>query len=130
VVSLETQGLVRAVIISYYLLEFSLRQANMCTTGISYYVMTDPYLHEIMTRRNLDFLHQQVIMVLYTLQHDKRLHEYRQMLPVYLGRDWTACEPLLDGLEAAGIINRSIDGIELPHQIFIQDDRDACACAT
>ncbi len=101
----------------------------MCTTGISYYVMTDPYIQEMVSRGKLDFLQQQVIMVLYTLQHEKRLHEFREMLPIYLGKDWVACERLLEALERVGIVKISDEGIELPHPIVIDDDADACTCA-
>ncbi len=104
------------------------REDGMCTTGISYQVMSNPLIRDIVVRDNLDFLHQQVIMVLYTLQHEKRLDQYAQMLPLYLGKDMTACEQLLADLESAGVVRRSGGGIELLHEIHVDDDGDACAC--
>ena len=106
----------------------ALWESNMCTTGVSYQVMTDPVIQDIVSRKELDFLHQQVIMVLYTLQHEKRLHDYRQMLPIYLGRDWDACERLLAVLESAGVVRRVGTDIELPYEVHIDDAGDACAC--
>lgn len=100
----------------------------MCTTGISFQVMSNPKIQEIVKREKLDYLHQQVIMVLYTLQHEKRLHDYRDMLPIYLGRDWEACEELLGVLESAGIVELSPECIELPVQINVDVDSDACIC--
>ncbi|MGB9617153.1 MAG: hypothetical protein ACP5M0_14020 [Desulfomonilaceae bacterium] len=104
------------------------REGAMCTTGISFQVMTNPIIREIVVRANLDFVHQQVIMVLYTLQHEKRLDQYAQVLPLYLGKDWSACERLLADLEAAGVVRRSSGGVDLPYEIHVDDDGDACAC--
>lgn len=100
----------------------------MCTTGISFQVMTNPIIRDIVVRANLDFVHQQVIMLLYTLQHEKRLDQYAQVLPLYLGKDWSACEQLLADLEAAGVVRRSNGGVELPYEIHVDEDGDACAC--
>lgn len=102
----------------------------MCTTGISYQVMSDPNLQELVSRKKLDLVHQQLVMVLYTLEHEKRLHEYRQMLPIYRGKNWAECEQLLEVLETAGIVKRSAEGIELPLHIHVHEDVGACACGT
>jgi hypothetical protein len=100
----------------------------MCTAGISFQVMSDPVLQEVVFKNGLDFLHQQVLMMLYTLDHEKRLPEYRQLLPVYLAKDWEACDELLNVLEIAGVVRRSERDIELVHKIEIVDAASDCAC--
>lgn len=103
-------------------------EVMMCTAGISFQVMSDPVLQEVVFNHGLDLLHQQVVMVLYTLDHEKRLTEYRRLLPVYLGKDWETCDQLLNVLETAGVVRRSNQDIELIHKIEFVDAASDCAC--
>jgi len=100
----------------------------MCQAGISFQVMSDPYLQEVAVNHGFDFVHQQVMMILYTLDHERSLSEYRRLLPVYLGRDSEQCDQLLKVLEAAGVVRRTGNDIELIHKIEFAADASDCAC--
>lgn len=100
----------------------------MCTAAISHLVLSDEIIQEKMSNPLLDLIHKQVVMVLYSLDADKRLAEFREWLPMYLSRDWSECAPILDAIEAAGLITRTQDGICLTHRIQADDADMGCGC--
>lgn len=100
----------------------------MCSDGISHRVMSDATIQEMMSNPIMDLVHKQVVMILYSLEADKRLHEYKQWLPIYLSQDWTECSAIIGTIERAGLLKRSGDSIALIHKIEADDSDVACAC--
>jgi hypothetical protein len=100
----------------------------MCTAAISHLVMSDAIIQEKMSDPLLDMIHKQVVMVLYSLDADKRLPEFREWLPIYLSREWSECAPILETIEAAGLIKRTQEGIALTHRIEVDGMDMACGC--
>lgn len=103
-------------------------EGSMCTAAISHLVLSDATIQERMSNPILDMVHKQVVMVLYSLDADKRLQEYREWLPIYLSRDWSDCAALLQTIEAAGLITRAKEGIELTYKIEADNSDMACGC--
>lgn len=85
----------------------------MCIDGISHHVLADPTIQRLMANPIIDFVHHQVLMALYSLENTDRLAEYKQVLPVYLQKDWSGCDEILSALEHAGLIARAGDEIRL-----------------
>jgi hypothetical protein len=101
----------------------------MCMDGVSLSLMNDETFREILADPALDFVHKQVLMTLYSLDHEKRLADYRKMLPIYLSSDWAKCEAILQTLEVAGLITRSHDGsLALTHPVHVDQPDAACGC--
>lgn len=99
----------------------------MCIDGISHYVLAHPTVQRLMANPTLDFVHHQVLLTLYSLEHTHRLAEYKQVLPLYLQRDWDACEKILTALEQAGLIVRSGEGLRLTVAVE-GGDGSSCGC--
>lgn len=99
----------------------------MCTDGVSHLVMNDEKIQKLMSNPILDLVHKQVIMSLYSLEANHNLKDYRQMLPLYLGKDWAACDAILNTIEKAGLLMRTADGIALTHPVE-RDASPACRC--
>lgn len=99
----------------------------MCTDGVSHLLFEDKTIMEKMSNPILDFVHKQVIMTLYTLNADKRLSDYKDMLPTYLSKDWAECETILKTIEQAGLVTLSPDGIRLIHEVE-SGDTASCGC--
>ena len=55
-------------------------------------------------------------MNLYSMDANNQLHEFKELLPLYLSKDWSACEEILDTLVQAGLLNWTDNGIELHPQ--------------
>jgi hypothetical protein len=85
----------------------------MCIDGISHHVLADPTVQRLMANPILDFVHHQVLMALYSLECNDRLDEYKQVLPVYLQKDWSGCDEILKALEQAGLVTRAGDDLQL-----------------
>lgn len=100
----------------------------MCIDGVSHLVMNDETLQRLMSNPALDLVHKQVLMALYSLDANNRLHESLDLLPVYLSADRTYCEGILDTLEKTGLIVRSDEGIALPHRLNLDRDAGSCGC--
>jgi len=99
----------------------------MCTDGVSRIIMNDDKIQALMSNPILDLIHKQVIMNLYSLDADHSLSDYKRMLPIYLGMDWEACQRLLNTIEEAGLLYRTVDGIALTHPV--EPDTSAhCGC--
>jgi len=97
--------------------------------GVSLSLMNDETFRKILADPALDFVHKQVLMTLYSLDHGKRLADYRQMLPIYLSTDWSKCEAILQTLEDAGLIAQSADGsVVLTHPVQAAHPDVACGC--
>jgi hypothetical protein len=100
----------------------------MCIQGLSPLLMEDENLQHALARANLDLVHQQVLMTLYTMDVDNRLEECKEILPIYLSQPWSSCSEILGGLETAGLITRSGEQIALTYPIKPPDDDMSCGC--
>jgi hypothetical protein len=101
----------------------------MCTDGVSHLVMEDERVRRLMSKPNMDFVHWQVVMMLYSLDAGGRLNEFRQVLPVYLCLDWERCSRILADLEVAGLVRQADDSLTLTHPIKPSHSDHACGCA-
>jgi len=93
----------------------------MCTEGVSFLAMNDESVQALLANPILDVIHKQVLLNLYSLDANNQLHEFRELLPLYLSKDWPACEDILDTLVQAGLLKRADNGIELTHPIHRQE---------
>ncbi|MBI4965937.1 MAG: hypothetical protein HY913_21845 [Desulfomonile tiedjei] len=100
----------------------------MCMDGVCQAVMNDPKIQEMMSNPILDLIHKQVVMVLYSLDAGNQLETYREVLPVYLSKDWAVCSDLLDTIERAGLLKRSGNSLELTYSLPISDAAGSCEC--
>jgi hypothetical protein len=95
--------------------------------SVSHLVMEHEGIQELMSNPILDLVHKQVVMTLYSLDANHRLHEYKEVLPLYLGKDWDSCAEILDTIQAAGLLVRAGDEIILTHPVKT-DGMHACGC--
>ncbi len=100
----------------------------MCIDGVSHLVMNDETLQRMMSNPALDLVHKQVLMALYSLDANNRLHECLELLPVYLSAERGYCEGILDTLEKTGLLVRSEDGIALTYRIKPDQTDSSCGC--
>jgi predicted methyltransferase len=96
--------------------------------GVCQSVMNDEAIQEKMANPILDIVHKQVVMVLYSLEANKQIDEYKELLPVYLSTDWSKCAAILDAIEQAGLLIRTDGGIQLTHQVEVDTSANSCAC--
>jgi len=87
----------------------------MCSDGVSHLIFADETIMEKMANPIMDFVHKQVVMALYSWNAENRLDSYRELLPIYLSKDWTECEAILKTIERAGLVTLRADGIKLNH---------------
>jgi hypothetical protein len=78
-----------------------------------------------MEHPEMDVIHKQVVVALYSIQAEGRLDEYRRWLRIYLGVGPDKLAELLTVIERAGIIDRSDSGVRLVHELHI-DTSDSC----
>jgi len=100
----------------------------MCIDGVSYLLMQDENVGRLMSDPNMDLIHKQVVMTLYSLDAGGRLDELREILPLYLSLDWEECLKILDTIEAVGLLTRSGDRIALTHPIDGHAAQTSCGC--
>ncbi len=100
----------------------------MCTDGIGHLVISDETIQQLLSNPALDLVHKQVVMTLYSMDAGKTLHEYKKMLPIYLGMDWNKCAQILTEIEKAGIIQWTEDGITILHPIQAEETGHSCGC--
>ena len=100
----------------------------MCVDGVGHLVMADERVQTLMADPRLDFVHQQVVMTLYALDAQGRLEDYREILPIYLSREWAECSEILDTIGSVGLLNHTQDGIELAYPITAEDSGHSCGC--
>lgn len=100
----------------------------MCMDGVCQMIMNDATIQEKMSNPILDFVHKQVVMVLYSLQASNQLDTYMEVLPVYLSADWTTCSDVLDTIERAGLLNRTAKGIQLSYSLAGNNAAGSCEC--
>lgn len=87
----------------------------MCSDGVSHLIFADEAIMEKMANPIMDFVHKQVVMALYAWNAENRLDAYRELLPIYLSKDWSECEAILKTIERAGLVTLTSDGITLNH---------------
>ena len=100
----------------------------MCMDGVSLVVLNDERIQQAMADPQLDFVHKQVLLTLYSMNASGNLDEYEQMLPVYLSTDWAKCDGILNVLEKVGLISRNGKGIELTYTVEAPDVDASCGC--
>jgi hypothetical protein len=100
----------------------------MCMDGISFAVMSDEKIQQALANPQLDMVHSQVLLALYSMKAAGSLDDYQQVLPVYLSADAETCETILDALEQAGLIMRGRGTIELTHKIDAPEPDGSCGC--
>jgi hypothetical protein len=101
----------------------------MCFDSVSYMLLQDERFMELVANPELDLVHKQVIMALYSLEASHQLDDYRETLPVYLSMDWNTCSQILDVIERVGLISRNDTGITLVHRFEMPDPHaSSCGC--
>jgi hypothetical protein len=98
----------------------------MCNVGVSFLAMNDDAVQELLANPILDLIHKQVLMNLYSMDANNQLHEFKELLPLYLSKDWSACEEILDTLVQAKLLKWTDNGIELTRTIPRQEQDQAC----
>jgi hypothetical protein len=96
--------------------------------GLSQLLLSDHTIREKMSEAGLDFVHMQVLMNLYSLDASNSLHEYREVLPVYLATEWERCRSILDDLEHADLLSITEGEIALTHKIDAPEEAMSCGC--
>ncbi|MFH0959170.1 MAG: hypothetical protein V1897_10750 [Pseudomonadota bacterium] len=100
----------------------------MCTASVGNIIFKDETIQGLMARPGLDLIHKQVLMTLYALDFQKRLDEFKSVLPIYLSMDWKSCEKILIELESEGLITVKADSIVLNHPLNIEENETSCGC--
>ena len=100
----------------------------MCMDGISLAVLNDERIQQELSNPKLDFVHKQVLMTLYSMNAAGTLGEYRQVLPLYLSKDLSTCEEILNTLEQEGLISRNQGNIELTYKVDAPESDASCGC--
>jgi hypothetical protein len=100
----------------------------MCIQGLSPLLMENEKLQNALAVANLDLIHQQVLMTLYSMDVDNRLNECQEILPLYLSQPWDTCLEILHVLETSGLIKCEGEQIVLAYPIKRPDDELSCAC--
>jgi hypothetical protein len=98
----------------------------MCDVGVSFLAMNDDAVQELLANPILGLIHKQVLMNLYSMDAHNQLHEFKELLPLYLSKDWSACEDILNTLVQAGLLKRTDNGIELTRTIPRREQDQAC----
>ncbi len=62
----------------------------MCDVRVSFLAMNDEIVQELLANPILDLIHKQVLMNLYSMEAHNQLHEFKELLPLYLSKDWSA----------------------------------------
>jgi hypothetical protein len=99
----------------------------MCMESVSKLIMSDPEIQERMANPLLDPIHKQVLMNLYMLQSDKRLHFYETLMPLYLGPEKDRLNAILEDLQTAGLLKKNGKDIELVYHIETEEG-SSCGC--
>ena len=89
----------------------------MCNEEVSFLAMNDDAVQVLLANPILDLVHKQVLLNLYSMDACNQLHEFKELLPLYLSKDWSACEDILGTLVQAGLLKWTEDGIELTRKI-------------
>ena len=100
----------------------------MCMDAVSHLLINDKTFQRLVSNPQLDLIHKQVLMALYSMDLGGELLRCRELLPVYLSSDWTRCETILDTLEAAGLIKRVGGAVELTYKIEKDEGDGSCGC--
>jgi hypothetical protein len=99
----------------------------MCMESVSKLIMSDPEMQERMANPMLEAIHKQVLMNLYALQADRRLHFYGTLMPLYLGSDKDRLDAILEDLQTAGLLRKNGKNIELVYQVETEAG-SSCGC--
>ncbi len=101
----------------------------MCTASVGDIIMENQMIQDLMAKPNLDLIHKQVLMTLYALDAQKRLDDYKTILPIYLSMDWKNCEQILETLESAGLVTLDRESIVMNYPLNIDKNQSSCGCA-
>ena len=100
----------------------------MCTTSVGDIIIGNEMFQELMAKPGLDLIHKQVLMTLYALDAQKRLGDYKTMLPIYLATDWQNCKEILSTLESNGLIKIDQESISMSYPLNIDAAQSSCGC--
>lgn len=100
----------------------------MCTASVGDVLVYDDHFQELMNKPDMDIIHKQVVMTLYSLALSKRLDDHEKLLPIYLGISLDECKKILETIEQAGLIENIDGNIRLVHPIH-SDAANSCACS-
>ncbi|MGC8602444.1 MAG: hypothetical protein ACP5VS_02005 [Desulfomonilaceae bacterium] len=100
----------------------------MCTASVSDIIMENEMIQGLMANPGLDLIHKQVLMTLYALDAQKRIEDYKSILPIYLSMDWDNCEQILQTLVSTGLITIDQESILMNYPIDIDSTRSSCGC--
>ena len=100
----------------------------MCTASVGDIIMGNEMMQELMAKPELDLVHKQVLMTLYALDMQKRLGDYKTILPIYLGMNWDNCKEILNTLEAGGLIKIGQEGISMSYPLDVDSSQTSCGC--
>jgi hypothetical protein len=99
----------------------------MCMDSVGRLLVQDETIQRLMSNPILELIHKQVVLTLYSLDAERRLNEYKELLPIYLSMDWNKCRGLLDTIQRAGLLALQADEIHLTHPIKM-DGVNICGC--
>ena len=100
----------------------------MCTVSVGNIIFKDETIQGLMARPSLDLIHKQVLMTLYALDSQKRLEEFKAVLPIYLSMEWENCEKILVELESEGLITVKTGSIVMNHPLNLEANETSCGC--
>jgi len=101
----------------------------MCTASVGDIIMENQMIQDLMAKPNLDLIHKQVLMTLYALDAQKRLDDYKTILPIYLSMDWKNCEQILETLASAGLVTLDRVSIVMNYPLNLDTSQSSCGCA-
>ncbi len=100
----------------------------MCTVSAGNIIMENETIMDLMANSNLDLIHKQVLMTLYAFEAQKRLSDFRAILPVYLSMSWENCAEILKVLESEGLITLGQDTVIMNYPLNIEAADSSCGC--
>lgn len=100
----------------------------MCMVTVGNVIFEDETIQRLMAKPSLGLIHKQVLMTLYALDSQKRLSEFRTVLPIYLSMDWDNCEQILKLLDSEDLITFNVETIVMNHPLNINPGETSCGC--
>jgi hypothetical protein len=100
----------------------------MCVEGVGTLVMQDEKVQLLLSDPRMDVIHKQVVMTLYSLDIGGRLAEVREVLPLYLSMEWSACREILETIERVGLVSLVDGKVSLTYPISPDHGSQECLC--
>ncbi len=100
----------------------------MCTASVAGLIFADEEIQRLLANPLLDMIHRQVVLTLYGLDLDHKLHEYESLLPVYLGVSPEECSAIIEKIVQAGLVAHSENGLVLTRPLDPDRMESSCHC--